>query len=276
MTETTSSVDADRALKDKHRAMWAAGDYDRVAGDFTVGLGRRLVEAAGVKEGDRVLDVAAGTGAVAIPAARAGARVTAADLTPELLAAGRIHAARYGVNIEWDEADAEALPYAADAFDVALSSLGVMFAPHHQKVADELVRTVRPGGTIGLLSWTPQGFLGQLMVAVKPYIPAPPPGAQPAPLWGTEDHLRSLFGDRIRDLRCTTEHLRVDKFVDADSFRDYFKTHYGPIIGAYRANVDQPQRIAELDQDLAEVARRHDSGGGVMQWEYLLCIARVV
>src|SRR5690625_3506324 len=200
MSDTTLRVDADRTLKNKHRTMWASGDYNTVASDFTVELGRILVEATGVKQGDRVLDVASGTGAVAIPAAQAGAHCTAADLTPELFEFGRAHADRYGVHVQWDEADAEALPYANNAFDVVLSSRGVMFAPHHQTVADELIRTCRPGGTIGLLSWTPEGFLGQLMSTVKPYVP-PPPGAQPAPLWGTEDHVRDLVGDRVEDVR---------------------------------------------------------------------------
>jgi len=276
MTDTTdTTVEADRALKAKHRAMWAAGDYNKVAADFTVPLGRTLVQAAALTEGDRVLDVAAGTGAVAIPAARAGAHVTAADLTPELLDHGRAHAARYGVHIEWDEADAEALPYADHAFDVVLSSIGVMFAPRHQQVADELVRTTRPGGTIGLLAWTPEGFLGQLMATVKPYVPAPPPGAQPTPLWGTEAHLQELFADRVTNVRTRKDHLPVHTFSAGEEFRDYFKTHYGPIIGAYKANADDDDAIAGLDRDLADVARRHDLGGGAVEWEYLLFTAQV-
>ena len=156
-----------------------------------------------------------------------------------------------------------------------LSSLGVMFAPHHQIAADELVRTTRPGGTIGLLNWTPEGFLGQLMATVKPYVPAPPPGVQPAPLWGTEEHVRGLFGDRITDVRAGKDVLRVTKFADGEAFRDYFKTYYGPIIGAYKANADDDDAIAGLDRDLADVARRHDLGGGAMEWEYLLFTAQV-
>lgn len=272
---TDATVDADRTLKTKHRAMWAAGDYNTVAGDFTVPLGRTLVRAAGVTEGDRVLDVATGTGAVAIPAAQAGARVTAADLTPELLTHGRTHAARYGVHIEWDEADAEALPYADHAFDVVLSSIGVMFAPQHQRVADELIRTTRPGGTIGLLAWTPEGFIGQLMATVKPYVPPPPPGAQPAPLWGTEAHLQELFAGRVSHVRTWKEHVLVDKFGTGEEFRDYFKTNYGPIIGAYNANAGDDEALAGLDRDLAGVARRHDLGGGAMRWEYLIFTAQV-
>ncbi len=116
--------------------------------------------------------------------------MVACDLTPELFASGREQAAQHGVEVEWHEADAEALPYADSEFDVVLSCVGVMFAPHHQATADELTRVCRPGGTIGLLSWTPEGFLGQMLATIKPYAPPPPPGAQPPPLWGSENHVR--------------------------------------------------------------------------------------
>ena len=109
-----------------------------------------------------------------------------------------------------------------------------MFAPHHQQAANELVRTSRPSGTIGLLAWTPEGFIGQLMAAVKPYVPAPPPGVQPPPLWGREEHVRELLGDRVSEVRARTQHTRVEQFTDAEAFRDYFTEHYGPIIAAYR------------------------------------------
>jgi SAM-dependent methyltransferase len=274
MTDTFT-VAADRGLKTKHRAMWASGDYADVASVFTLGLGRILVEAAGVSAGDRVLDVAAGTGAVAVPAAEAGGHVTASDLTPELFEAGRTYAAEHGVHIDWQEADAETLPYTDNAFDVVLSCLGVMFAPHHQAAADELVRVCRPGGAIGLLSWTPEGFLGQLLRTMKPYVPAPPTGAQPPTLWGAEDHVRELLGDRVTDIRARTGLLRVERFTDGAGFRDYFKHKYGPCIAAYRNVADDPERTAALDRDLADVARRHDLGEGAMEWEYLLMTARV-
>lgn len=277
MTETKPPVDpaADRTLKTKHRAMWASGDYGTVATALTLGLGRELVAAAGVSEGDRVLDVAAGTGAVAVPAAKTGARVIASDLTPELFDAGRAYADAEGVDVDWEEADAEALPYADHAFDTVLSSLGVMFAPHHQAAADELVRVCRPGGRIGLLSWTPEGFVGDLLKTMKPYMPPPPPGAQPPPLWGSEDHVRELLGDRVTDIRARKDRLRVDQFTDGAAFRDFFKTNYGPTIAAYRNVGDDAGRVAALDQDLAALAERHDIGGGVTEWEYLLFTARI-
>ena len=153
---------ADRALKARHRAMWALGDYPAVAADLIPELGPVVVEAAGVRAGDRVLDVAAGTGNAAVPAAAVGADVTASDLTPELFEAGRAFAAGQGVTVRWEEADAEALPYGDGAFDVVISTVGVMFAPHHQQAADELVRVCRRGGRIGLVSWTPTGFVGEM------------------------------------------------------------------------------------------------------------------
>ena len=158
VTATQDAVEADRALKAKHRAMWALGDYPAVVDDLVGVLGPILVEAAGVRAGDRVLDVGSGSGNAAIPAALAGAQVIASDLTPELFERGRQAAEQRGATLEWREADAENLPFGDAEFDVVLSCVGVMFAPHHQASADELVRVCRPGGTIGLLSWTPRGL----------------------------------------------------------------------------------------------------------------------
>ncbi len=186
MTATTESLHLD-ALKTKHRAMWALGDYPAVAAQIIPTLGPIVVDAADVRPGDRVLDVAAGDGNAAIPAALVGAQVVATDLTPELLDHGKKLARERGADLEWHEADAEALPFDDDVFDTVLSCVGVMFAPHHQNSADELVRVCRPGGTLGLLSWTPEGFIGQMFATMKPYLPPPPSGVQPPPLWGDED-----------------------------------------------------------------------------------------
>ncbi len=151
-----------------------------------------------------------------------------------------------------------------------------MFAPHHQESADELVRVCRPGGTIGLLSWTPEGFIGQMFATMKPYAPPPPPGAQPPPLWGREGHVRELLGDRVTDVEARVQSLTVDQFGSPEDFRDYFKRNYGPTIAVYRAIADDPERVAALDRDLAELARRFDHGTGTttMDWEYLLLTAR--
>jgi ubiquinone/menaquinone biosynthesis C-methylase UbiE len=276
MSELISVDETDRALKAKHRAMWALGDYPAVASEVIPDLGPTLVEACEVRPGDRVLDVAAGSGNAAIPAALAGAKVVASDLTPELLEAGRRASVRRGAELEWRQADAEALPFADGEFDTVLSCVGVMFAPHHQAAADEMLRVCRPDGTIGLLSWTPEGFIGQMFAAMKPYVPPPPPGAQPPPLWGRLEHVRALFGDRITDVTAHRRTVQIDRFTTPEAFRDYFKSHYGPTIAAYRAVADDPDRVTALDRDLDALARRHtpDTGSASMAWEYLLLTAR--
>lgn len=269
----TTPVDnqADAALKARHAAMWALGDYPAVSRELIASLGPLLVDAVGVQPGDRVLDVAAGTGNVAIPAAFAGGRVTASDLTPELLDAGRESARQAGVEIDWEVADAEALPYGDGEFDVVVSCVGVMFAPHHQQAADELVRVLRPGGRLGLVSWTPEGFIGRLFGAMKPYAAPPPPGAQPPPLWGSEDHVRELLGDRVEGLRLDRRRVTV-RFGD-EGFREYFKRTYGPTIVTYRGIADDPEKVAALDAALEELVHDHQRADGAMEWEYLLATA---
>lgn len=278
MTTQNSTADADRALKAKHRAMWAQGDYPSVASEVIPQLGAVLVEACDVRPGQRVLDVGAGSGNAAIPAALAGADVVACDLTPELFEAGRRVAAEQGAQLTWQEADAEALPFGDAEFDTVLSCVGVMFAPHHRQAAGEMVRVCRPGGTIGLLSWTPQGFIGRMFAAMKPYAPPPPPGAQPPPLWGDEDHVRGLLGDRVTDVRAERRTVRIDLFPTPEAFRDYFKERYGPTISVYKNIAGEPDRAAALDRDLAALARDGNLAAGqdgtVMEWEYLLVTAR--
>jgi len=256
--------------------MWALGDYPALAAELVSELGLALTMACGVQQGDRVLDVAAGSGNAAIAAARAGASVVACDLTPELLAAGRRQAARDGAELEWRQADAEALPFGAGEFDIVMSCLGAMFAPHHQASAGELIRVCRPGGMIGLLSWTPDGFIGQMFATMKPYVPPLPPGALPPPLWGREDYVRSLLGDAVSEVRAERKKLRVSLFARPEDFRDCFKTRYGPTVAAYRGISHDPERTAALDRALADLARRHDVGTSttVMDWEYLLVTAR--
>lgn len=276
MTTAASPIDEDRALKERHRAMWALGDYPALATDVISSLGPTLVTACGIAQGDRVLDVAAGSGNAAIPAARAGADVVASDLTPELLEAGRESAERDGLALTWQQADAEALPFGDNEFDVVMSCLGVMFAPHHQAGADELVRVCRPGGTIGLLNWTPEGFIGQLFATMKPYAPPPPPGAQPPPLWGNEDHVRALFGDRVTEFDVRRQTVVIEQFARPEDFLEYFKARYGPTISVYRNIADDPERTAALDDDLVALARKFSRGDTttVMDWEYLLITAR--
>jgi SAM-dependent methyltransferase len=266
-------TDADTALKGRHRAMWALGDYHAVATEVIPDLGPVLVEATRLGPGDHVLDVAAGSGNVAIPAAATGAHVIATDLTPELLDQGRVDADAAGVNLAWEVADAEHLPYGDDTFDAVTSCVGVMFAPHHQAAADELVRVCRPGGRIGLISWTPTGFVGQLFATMKPFVAPPPPGAQPPPLWGDIDHVRGLFGDRVTDLRASQQLLDAGELADPVAFRDYFKQNYGPTIAAYRGLAGDPARTAELDEALLDLVRRFRTPEGAVAWEYLLLVA---
>ena len=204
--------------------------------------------------------------------------MVASDLTPELLEQGRRHAADAEVTLTWEVGDAEALPYADGEFDAVLSCVGVMFAPHHQAAADELVRVCRPGGTIGLIAWTPAGFIGQMFATMKPYAPPPPPGAQPPPLWGNADHVTALLGDRVEDLQVQTRKLEVTRFATPEEFRDFFKANYGPTIAIYRAIADDAEAVATLDEALAELGRRFDRGASesVFDWEYLLVTARRV
>jgi SAM-dependent methyltransferase len=263
----------DAELKTRHRTMWAWGDYPRLAHDVIAELGPAVVDAAGIRAGHRVLDVAAGAGNAAIPAARKGAQVVASDLTPELLEAGERAAHAEGLTLSWRTADAEALPFADGEFDAVISCVGVMFAPHHQAAADELVRVCRPGGTISVLSWTPAGFIGQMFAAMKPFAAPPPAGAQPPPLWGSPDHVAGLLGNRATVTEARTESLVVDAFGSPEEFRDYFKSFYGPTIGVYRHLADDAERIAALDAELAELARGSWTADGTMAWEYLLLTA---
>ncbi|AKS35128.1 class I SAM-dependent methyltransferase [Mycolicibacterium goodii] len=259
----------DQELEAKHRALWALGDYGAIAAQIVAPLGPVLVEACGIGPADRVLDIAAGTGNAAIPAALTGAQVTASDLCPQLLEEGAHLADERGVDIAWKEANAEALPFADAEFDVVMSCIGVMFAPHHEQSARELLRVTRSGGRIGLISWTPEGFIGQLFATMKPFVPAPPPGVSPPPLWGNPDHVRTLLGDGVDELGVVRQSLTVDMFADGAAFRDYFKANYGPTISAYRAVGDDAERTAALDEAIAALGDRHIDGGA-MSWEYLV------
>lgn len=270
---TSTSIELD-PIKTKHRAMWALGDYDRVATDVIPELGTVLAAAAVTTPGERVLDVAAGSGNASLPAAAAGGRVTATDLTPELLEIGRQRAGAQGLDLTWQEADAEHLPFGDGEFDVTMSCVGVMFAPFHQPVADELVRVTRPGGRIALINWTPGGFIGQLFATLRPFVPAPPPGATPGPRWGDAEHVRALFGDSVRTLEAHTHTLRVDTFGSGAQFRDFFAAYYGPTIAAFRNVADDPQRTAELSRAVADLADQFGANSGVMEWEYLLVVGQ--
>jgi SAM-dependent methyltransferase len=266
----------DSELKARHRAMWASGDYPSMVEMWLLPLGPRLVDAAGIGPGMRVLDVAAGTGNASLPAAARGADVTASDLTPELLETGRRRAEAAGLDIDWIEADAERLPFEDGSYDVVMSSIGAMFAPHHQAAADELVRVCRPGGTIALLSWTPEGMIGELFRTLKPFAPPPPPGAQPPPLWGSEDHVRALFGDRVSFSKLDRGILDVLAFPRPADYAEHFRSRYGPAIAA-RANASRDDRADAFDAALDGFAAESNRGRpdrARFQHEYLVAVGR--
>ena len=268
------STMSDSELKSRHRAMWASGDYPSMVETFLLPLGPRLVEACGIGPGMCVLDVAAGTGNASIPAAQKGASVTASDLTPELLEAGRKRAEAEGVELEWVAADAEHLPFGDGEYDVVMSSIGAMFAPHHQDVADELVRVCRPGGTIGMLNWTPEGMIGALFRTMGPFAPPPPPGAQPPPLWGGEEHVRELFGDRVDFGTLEREMLDITAFEHPRDYGEHFKSRYGPTIAA-QANARRNEREAEFEEALDQFCDEWNRGtpdDARFEKEYLVAV----
>ncbi|HJQ41805.1 MAG TPA: class I SAM-dependent methyltransferase [Jatrophihabitantaceae bacterium] len=265
----------DNELKAKHRAMWASGDYPQMVETFLLPLGPRLIAACGIGPGQRVLDVAAGTGNTSLVAAATGASVVATDLTPELLEAGEKRAAAAGLALEWEVADAENLPYEDASFDVVISSIGAMFAPIHQKVADELTRVCKPGGTIGMINWTPEGMIGDLFRTMKPFAPPPPPGASPAPLWGSEEHVQELFGDRVEFRTLERDVLDITAFPEKGDYIQHFRDYYGPTI-ATEKNATANGQQAEFVQALEEFEDRWNVGAdGAARYakEYLLLVA---
>ena len=272
MTGDVGGPGTDQELKARHRAVWASGDYPAVAAELIPDLGPVLVNACRIDRGQRVLDVAAGAGNAAIPAARAGASVVASDLTPELLDVGRMRAEAEGLDLDWVPADVEALPFGDGEFDVVMSCVGAMFAPHHRSAAAEMLRVCRPGGRIGLINWTPEGFVGGLLRTLGLYGPPPPPGAQPPTLWGSADHVREQLGGGVSELACTRGVVVMNRCTDPAEFREYWKSRYGPTIAVYRHNEADPERTAALDEDFLRLLSGSDRGG-FWEAEYLLVTA---
>jgi ubiquinone/menaquinone biosynthesis C-methylase UbiE len=275
--QQTSGQDLDREYKTTQRAMWALGDYHRFALETVWKLGPVLVEACEISAAQRVLDVAAGTGNVAIRAAEAGASVVASDLTPENFEAGRREARARGVELDWVEADAEALPFGDDEFDVVTSCFGAMFAPDHQAVADELLRVCRPGGTIGMVNFTPEGLAGAFFESLARHAPPPPVHGSPPLLWGREEHVRELFGDRVESLRLDRGEY-VERAESPRAYLELFQQTFGPITALRTLLADEPERAAALDDELLAFAEEADGGGSAgpaeYTYEYLLVVAR--
>ncbi|MEX2194046.1 MAG: methyltransferase domain-containing protein [Thermoleophilaceae bacterium] len=271
-----ATQDFKRNAKAGVRAMWALGDYHAFATALVWTVGPELVSACGIGSGQGVLDVAAGTGNVAIRAAEAGADVVASDLTPENFEAGRREAAARGVQLDWVEADAEALPFSDGAFDVVTSSFGAIFAPEHKAVAGELLRVCRPGGTIGMANFTPEGLAGTFFELLGRYAPPPPPGPPPL-LWGTESHVRELLGDGLDSLELERREY-VERPPDPEAYCELFKRTFGPMIATREGLRDDPERLAALDSELLEFARRSNRGApegpAEYPYEFLLVVAR--
>jgi SAM-dependent methyltransferase len=259
-------ADRSNPIKSKQQVMWGSGDYAVIGATLTI-VGELLAEAVDVRSSHRVLDVAAGSGNASLAAARRFATVTSTDYVPSLLERGRQRAeAERFTNIAFEVADAESLPYADASFDVVLSTFGVMFAPDHARAAAELRRVTRPGGRIGLASWTPRGFLGHLFRVIGEYIP-PVPGVKSPLLWGTDAHLRELFpGTRIEH----TTRAFPFRYRSPEHFVEVFRTFYGPVHKAFAAL--DPDRQAALEVDLIELLQSLDKGGPeglVIPGEYL-------
>lgn len=232
MTLTEAAAPDLTQVKQRQQQMWASGDFHAVA-TLIQPVADALCEAADLQAGWRVLDVACGSGNAAIAAARCGCVVAGVDYVPALLARGRRRAEAEGVAVDLIEGDAEAIPFPTGSFDAVLSVYGSMFAPSHARAAAELARVCRPGGRIGLATWTPDGFIGEMLKVVAAHVP-PAPGVASPLLWGSEPYLRELFGKEIETIACT-ERTFTFRFRSAEEFVDYFRTHYGPTLKAFEA-----------------------------------------
>jgi ubiquinone/menaquinone biosynthesis C-methylase UbiE len=260
------------AVKEVQQKTWSEGDFAVVAQTVSI-VGEELCEAVDVLPDERVLDVACGSGNTTIPAARrAWGNTVGLDYVPELLERGRERAAAERLEIEFVEGDAENMPFEGASFDVVVSSFGVMFAPDHQKAADELLRVCKPGGRIGLANWVPDSFVGEMFMTTAKHAP-PPPGVQPPPLWGTEDHLRELFGDQVSNLTVERASVKM-RFRSADHWLEVFRTYFGPIKVAFERVGEDGEEA--LESDLRDLLERHNVAGDRAQVElsdYLRVVA---
>jgi ubiquinone/menaquinone biosynthesis C-methylase UbiE len=269
---TTIDVEA---LKASHHAVWAAGDYAAVAELIDEIPPTHLLERVAPGAGDTLLDVATGTGNVALRAAAAGADVVGLDLAPELFETARRRADALGVEVDWVEGDAEALPYDDGSFDLVVSTFGIQFTPRHEVTASELARVCRPGGTIGLCNWTPEGKVGELFSIMSRYLPPAPAFASPPPLWGSEEHVLRLFADEDVELefeRATTPFL----FDSAEHYASFFETNYGPTVKA-RERLTAEGRWDDCRAEIVEMMERRNvatDGSLEVPGEYLLVLAR--
>jgi ubiquinone/menaquinone biosynthesis C-methylase UbiE len=262
-------------LKVAHRSTWAAGDYAAVAELVDEAPSHELLSRIDLGPGLDVLDVATGTGNTAIRAAATGSRVVGLDLTPELLGTARRRADRAGVEVDWVVGDAEDLPYEDGSFDRVLSVFGVQFAPRHAVTAAELARVCAPGGQIGLVNWTPEGQVGEMLRTIGGYMPAPPAFASPPPRWGSEQHVRDLFEGGAFELEFARAHNEFT-FASAEHYVAFFETYYGPMIKAReRLSTTGDWESCRADL-LALCERRNEATDGtlVMRSEFLVAVLR--
>ena len=248
-------------IKARQQKTWASGDFAMVASRIVL-VSELLADTADLRAGSHVLDIACGNGNAALAAARSGAHVVGVDYVPSLLEDGRARAVAEGLGVEFKLGDAEDLPADDSSFDAVLSVFGTMFAPDHQRTADEIVRVTRSGGTVGLASWTPDGFIGEMFRVITAHVPAPV-GVRSPLLWGTGTHLAELFGDSVTDVR-SVERTCTFRFTSPEEFVTFFRRWYGPTLKAFEA-LDEAGRTA-LATDLADLARRwdrHQDGGSV-------------
>lgn len=266
-TSSTAVAPDLAALKTRQRAAWSSGDYGIVGTTLQI-VGESLCEAVDLRAGSRVLDVAGGNGNCSLAAARRWCDVTSTDYVPELLEQGRRRAAGDGLTIQFQEADAENLPFADESYDVVLSSFGVMFTADHAKAAREMIRVCRHNGRIGLANWTPRGFIGRLFAVVGRHVP-PPAGVTSPARWGTEDYLEQLFHESASDIH-TVQRDFVFRYRSPEHWIDVFRTWYGPVLKTFAAlNGDAKQRF---EKDLLALIDEFNASGDatmVVPSEYL-------
>lgn len=265
--ETPNATPDFDAIKQRQHATWASGDYAVIGSTLQI-VGENLAEAADLRAGERVLDVAAGNGNATLAAARRFAEVTSTDYVEALLDKARIRAAADGLSVQFRVADAERLPFDDARFDIVMSTFGVMFTPDHATAASEMLRVVRPGGRIALASWTPGGFIGRLFRIIGAYVP-PPPGVKSPSLWGTEPHMIELFGPRAAQLKCERRHFNF-RYRSAAHWLEVFRTFYGPMHKAFGAVA--PDVRPALERDILALLGELNVGGPdalVVPGEYL-------
>ena len=260
------------ALKLKQQAAWSAGDYAVIGTTLQI-VGETLCEALDLRAGARVLDVAAGNGNATLAAARRWCDVVSTDYVGALLERGKARAGAEGLAVQFQEADAEDLPFADGSFDVVLSTFGVMFTPNQQRAASELARVCKPGGQIGLANWTPSGFIGELFKLIGRYLP-PPAGVKPPSLWGTEERLHELFGEHVAALETERKNF-VFRYRTPQHWLDTFRTYYGPVQKAFFAvGAAQEQALTADLIRLVQQFNRASDGAMVVPGEYLEVVIR--